>query len=127
MRKIVLIATALLTASGLVLAWFAPVELDLAWRRWFSLFRIWVGVFFLVAFTMYAWDHISANRHWLRIAALVTATGVIQTAAALLIILTGVVLLLYGNVPWSALRNLHHWLTYALVFSIALHFFSRKS
>ena len=127
MRRIVLIVIALLTASGLVLAWFAPLEQDAALRKWVSLFHIWVGVFFLVAFTMYAWDHISANRHWLRIAALVTATGVIQTTAALLIILTGVVLLLYGNVAWSALRIVHHWLTYPLALSIALHFWSRKS
>ena len=127
MRKIVLLLTVLLTLSGLVLAWFAPLELDPALRKWISLLHIWVGVLFLVVFTMYAWDHISANRHWLRIAALVTATGVTQTFSAVVIILTGIVLLLYGNVAGATLRGLHHWFSYALAASIALHFFSRKS
>lgn len=127
MRKIVLLLTVLLTLSGLVLAWFAPLELDVALRKWFSLFHIWVGVFFLVVFTMYAWDHISANRRWLRIVALVTATGITQTFSALVIILTGIVLLLYGNVAGATLRGLHHWFSYVLAASIALHYFSRKS
>ena len=78
MRKIVLLLTVLLTLSGLVLAWFAPLELDPALRKWISLLHIWVGVLFLVVFTMYAWDHISANRRWLRIAALVTAQRYIE-------------------------------------------------
>ena len=126
MRKIVLLLIVVLTLSGLVLAWFAPLELDVALRKWFSLFHIWVGVFFLVIFTMYVWDHVSANRRWLRIMALVTATGVTQTFSALLIMLTGIVLLLYGNVAGVTIRGLHHWFSYALVVSILLHYFSRK-
>ena len=126
MRKIVLLLTVLLTISGLVLTWFAPLELDVALRKWFSLFHIWLGVLFLVIFTMYAWDHVSANRRWLRMAALVSATGYTQTLSALLIMLTGIVLLLYGNVTGSSIRAIHHWFTYALVASITLHFLSKK-
>lgn len=127
MRKIVLLLTVVLALSGLVLVWFAPLNLDTALRKWFSLIHIWVGVFYLVIFTMYALDHIRANRRWLRIFALVTATGVTQTFSALLIMLTGIVLLLYGNAAGATLRGLHHWFSYALVGSIALHFLSRKN
>ena len=127
MRKIVLLLTVVLALSGLVLVWFEPLEWDAALRKWFSLVHIWVGVFYLVIFTMYAWDHVSANRHWLRIMAMVTVTGVTQTLSAVLIMLTGIVLLLYGDAAGSTLRGLHHWFSYALVGSIALHFLSRKS
>jgi len=126
MRKIVLVLTAFLAATGLVLTFYAAAGFDPAWRKWASITHIWAGVFFLVMFTLYAWDHISANRHWLRIPALVTFTGAAQTGSAVVIMLTGIVLLLYGNVAWDVLRNFHHWLTYALVASIVLHYLSRK-
>ena len=126
MRRILLIVTALLAVSGLLLTFYAPLDFDLAWRKWLSLIHIWGGVFFLVVFALYAWDHISANRHWLRIPALVTFSGTVQTCAAVLIVLTGIVLMLYGNVAWPTLRTLHHWLTYLLAASLLLHRYSRK-
>ena len=126
MRKIVLILTGLLAATGLLLTFYAPLELDPGRRKYFSLLHIWGGFFFLAAFSLYAWDHISRNRHWLKIAAQVTFTGVAQTTAAMVLIVTGVVLMLYGNVAWEALRGVHHWLTYLLLGSLVLHFFSRK-
>jgi hypothetical protein len=126
MRKIVLILTAILAATGLLLTFYAAAGLDLGWRKAVSLAHIWGGVLFLVMFTLYAWDHIIANRRWLRIPALVTVTGAVQTLSAVVIMVTGIVLLLYGNVAWQVLRDFHHWLTYAIVASIALHFLSRK-
>ena len=83
--------------------------------------------FFSRRFSLYAWDHISTNRRWLRRLAPVTFTGVAQTAAAAVIIFTGLVLLLYGTVAWPLLRAAHHWLTYLLLASIGLHFWSKKS
>ncbi len=127
MRKIVLILTALLAATGLALTFYAAMGLDPGWRKGLSLAHIWGGVFFLVMFSLYAWDHISANRRWLRRTAPVTFTGVAQAAAAAVIILTGLVLLLYGNVAWPLLRAAHHWLTYLLLASIGLHFLSKKN
>ncbi len=127
MRKAVLILTAVLAASGLLLTFFAPLQLDPSWRKWASLLHIWGGVLFLAVFTLYAWEHIPANRHWLRIAAQVTFTGITQTGAAVLLMVTGIVLLLYGNAAWGLLRDLHHWLTYALAVSIILHVLSSKS
>ena len=75
MRKAVLTLTAVLAASGLLLTFFAPLQLDPSWRKWASLLHIWGGVLFLAVFTLYAWEHIPANRRWLRIAAQVTFTG----------------------------------------------------
>ena len=126
MRKIVLILTAFLSLTGLVLTFYAAAGFDPGWRKAASLAHIWGGVLFLVMFSLYAWDHVMANRHWLRIPALVTFTGAWQTLAAAVLMATGIVLLLYGNVAWVMLRNLHHWLTYALLASITLHFLSRK-
>ncbi len=126
MRKIVLGLTALLAATGLILTFFAAAGFGPGWRKAVSLAHIWAGVLFLVMFALYAWDHVSANRHWLRRPAQVTFTGAAQTLAAVVIMLTGIVLLLYGDVTWPLLRGAHHWLTYLLVASILLHIVSRK-
>ena len=126
MRKIVLILVSVLVLSGLPLTYFVPLGQAPDWRKWVSLLHIWGGVLFLAIFSLYAWEHISDNRHWLRRAALTTFTGVTQTASGVLLILTGIVLLLYGNAVWEALRGVHHWLTYLLAASVILHIVSRK-
>lgn len=127
MRKIVLLVAGLLAATGLPLTFFSADQLSGGWRKAFSLFHTWAGVLFLVVFALYAWDHISARRRWLRILARVTVSGLTQTAASLVIIASGVVLLLYGDQAWLALRAAHHWLTYLLAASIVLHYLSPKS
>jgi hypothetical protein len=43
-----------------------------------------------------------------------------------MLLLTGLVLIVYGALSWRAVRSVHHWLTYALVVVLALHFVSRK-
>jgi len=126
MRTIVLWVTVLLSLSGLVLTFHTNLGIALDWRKWVSLLHIWAGVFYLVIFVLYAWDHISLNRHWLRIFSAVTVTGVLQTLAATVIILSGIVLLLYGEVAWPTLRGFHYWLTYVLAASIATHYLSPK-
>ena len=129
MRKIVLIITGLLVVSGVLLVAMGPETGDGAGghpRIWTSLFHIWGGVLYLVLFTLFGWDHISANRRWLRIPSMITLTGLIQTFSAVVIILSGVVILLYGNQVWPTLRGFHHWLTYLLSASILLHIFSRR-
>ena len=127
MRKIVLALIALLIVSGLLLTFFPDRWLAFQWRRIFSLLHTWGGMFFLVAFSLYAWDHISGNRHWLRRVAWVTASGTVQALAGALLILTGLVLFLYGAQAWRALRDVHLWLTFLLPASIILHFLSKKS
>lgn len=126
MRKILLLLTFALTVSGLPIAygWIAGVHGG--WEKAIVLAHIWAGLFFLVIFPLYAWDHISTNKHWLRRVAWVTASGLTQLTAGALLALTGAVLLLYGNQVWQALLAFHHWVTYALLAALAAHYLSPK-
>lgn len=126
MRKLVVLLTLLLGASGILLVLMRQLAPGAEWVRWFSLLHTWGGNFFLVLLPLYAWDHISTNRAWLRVPSLVTATGIAQTLAAVLLMATGVLLLLYGAGVWPAVRQTHHWLTYVLGAALLLHALSRK-
>ena len=126
MRKIVLILIAGLTLTGLPLAYGWIVGGHSAGERAVLLAHIWGGVGFLVAFPLYAWDHIGTNRHWLRRVAPVTASGLGQLTLGALLILSGVVLLAYGDQVWPALRAFHHWVTYGLLAALAAHYLSPK-
>ena len=126
MRKIVIGLVALLTATGLLVGFQAALGLPGGLIRALSLLHIWGGVFFMVMFPLYAWDHIGHNRRWLRVAGGVTGSGVSQTVAAVLLIGSGALLLLYGVEAWPTARRLHHWLTYPLVAALLLHFLSPK-
>jgi hypothetical protein len=125
-RKIVIVLVALLTVTGLLVGFQSALGLPSGLNRILSLLHLWGGVFFIVMFPLYAWDHIRHNRHWLRVAGGVTGSGVGQTLAAALLIGTGALLLLYGVEAWPTARRLHHWLTYALVASLLLHYLSPK-
>jgi len=126
MRKLVLLVTVLLTLTGLALSFEESLGVSPDWRKWLALAHIWAGLLYLVIFALYAWDHISLNRHWLRVFSAVTVTGVLQTGTAAVIILSGVVLMLYGEVAWPTLLAFHYWLTYVLAASILTHYLSPK-
>ena len=134
MRKIVVAMTVLLTLSGLLLTFGGPIGLEIGAGngtgkgivKWLSIAHIWGGLLFLVIFPLYAWDHISTNRAMLRRFVPLTLSGVIQTTSAVALILTGVVLFLYGAQAWLALRQWHHWLTYPLAGALTLHFLLPK-
>ena len=127
MRKIVIVMTVVLTVSGWILAFPGLVGGWMNEGRMVALVHLWVGLFFLVAFPLYAWEHIGKNRRWLRRAALVTFSGSLQTLAAVVLILSGIVLFLYGLQAWATVRWLHHWSTYLLAAALLLHFFARKN
>jgi len=126
MRKLLLLLIVALTATGLALTYGAGARPLAGWAKAMSLAHIWGGFFFLVLFPLYAWDHVSHNRRWLRVPALVTFSGAMEVGSGALLILTGVVVLMYGDQVWEALRQAHHWLTYLLVPAIGLHFLARK-
>lgn len=126
MRTVVVALTAVLALSGLGLTWAGAALADAGWRHALSLLHIWAGVFFLVAFPLYAWDHVRTNRHWLARLHGVSASGATQLAAAVLLILTGLVLLAYAQAHLPVLRGLHHWLTYVLAAALAVHYLSPK-
>jgi hypothetical protein len=126
MRKIVLILIAALTLTGLPIAYGWIASGHGGWEQVTVLAHIWGGVFFIVVFPLYAWDHIGTNRHWLRRVATVTVTGLGQLTVGGLLILSGVLLLLYGDQVWQALRAFHHWITYPLLAALVAHFLSPK-
>lgn len=126
MRIIVIAVTALLALSGLGVRFEQTLGIGAGGLKALSLVHIWGGVFYLVIFSLYGWDHISAHRKLLLSTRTVTLTGATQTLAAVVIMLTGIVLLLYGNAAWPTLHLIHYWLTYPLLAAIALHFLSPK-
>jgi hypothetical protein len=131
MRKIVLIMIAGLTLTGLPIAygWIAGTSVASGrggWEQAGALAHLWGGVFFIVIFPLYAWDHITTNRRWLSRLAGVTVSGLGQLTVGVLLILSGVLLFLYGDQVWRALRVFHHWLTYPLLAALAAHFLSPK-
>ena len=126
MRKIVVGMTLLLAVTGVALVVAGAFGREWRGGSLVSLVHIWGGLFFAVIFPLYAWDHIQANRRWLRAWSWVSASGVVQAAAAVLIILTGITLYLYGAQAWAWLRDLHHWPTYPLVAALAVHYLSPK-
>lgn len=126
MRKIIVNLVVLLTMTGLLVRFDAYVGLGAATMNLLSLVHYWGGLLFLVMFPLYAWDHIGANRHWLTRARLTTASGMLQTASAVLLMLTGLVLMAYGTQAWQFARDLHHWLTYPLAASVLVHSYARK-
>jgi formate hydrogenlyase subunit 3/multisubunit Na+/H+ antiporter MnhD subunit len=126
MRRALLILIGALAVTGVPLVLAAAGEEAPGWRKALALLHIWGGIFFLVVFPLYAWDHVRANRVWLRCLASVTVSGTTQLLAGTLLILTGVLLLLYQRESWPVLRALHHTLTYVLIASIGVHFLSPK-
>jgi len=126
MRKILLALTFALTLSGLPIAYAWIASAHGGWEKAIVLAHIWGGVFFIVVFPLYAWDHIGTNKHWLKRFASVTVSGLSQLAVGILLVLSGVLLLLYGDQVWLALRAFHHWITYLLIVALVSHYFSPK-
>ncbi len=126
MRKIVLIMVAGLTLTGVPITFGWMAGSHGGWEKAGVLAHIWGGVFFVVIFPLYAWDHIGANRQWLRRFAGVTVSGLTQLTMGALLILSGGLLLLYGDQVWQALRAFHHWLTYPLLTALVAHYLSPK-
>ena len=126
MRGIVIGLVVLLSVTGLLVGFGGPLALSHDLTRFLSLVHYWGGLLFLVMFPLYAWDHIRANRRWLVRPRLVTASGALQTLCTALLILSGLVLIAYGREAWALARSLHHWLTYAVGASVALHYLAPK-
>ena len=91
-----------------------------------SLLHIWAGYFFLVIFPMYAWDHIRGHADRLRYFSLVMASGLLQFFTGLGLIISGIILLLYGENALYLPREIHLVLNFVLVVSLIMHKFSRK-
>ena len=126
MRTIVVILSAVLAITGLLVGFGGTLGLEQPVTRALSLVHYWGGLLFLVMFPLYAWDHIRANRHWLTRLRLTTVSGVLQTVAAVLLMLSGLLLIAYGVAAWQVARQIHHWLTYLLAGALLAHYLARK-
>ena len=91
-----------------------------------SLLHIWAGLFFLVIFPMYAWDHIRGHADRLRDFTLTTASGILQFFTGLGLIISGIILLLYDAYALVFPREIHLALTFVLAGSLIMHKLSRK-
>ena len=91
-----------------------------------SILHIWAGIFFIVIFPLYSWDHIKGHSDRLRKISLVSATGVLQFFTGMGLIISGIPLLLYSVDVLEFPRYIHLILTFVLVLSLLLHKFSEK-
>ena len=91
-----------------------------------SILHIWAGIFFIVIFPLYSWDHIKGHSDRLRKISLVTATGVLQFFAGMGLIISGIPLLLYSAGVLEFPRDVHVFLTFVLALSLILHKISEK-
>ncbi len=126
MRKLVVLATLVLAATGLPITFAHLTDPVAGLQKAVALAHIWVGVAYLVIFPLYAWDHVSANRRWLKVLRSLTVSGVVQLASGIFALLTGLVLLAYGGAFLRGLRDVHHWVTYPILAALLWHWLSPK-
>ena len=96
MRKLIVLSCVFLILSGILLAYpgiFPWAEESTA----VSLLHIWAGIFFIVIFPLYSWDHIKGHSERLRKISLVTLTGLLQFFAGIGLIISGIPLLHPGD------------------------------
>ena len=125
MRKLVVLSCVFLILSGIILTYpeiFPWAEESTA----VSLLHIWGGIFFIVIFPLYSWDHIKGHSERLRKISLVTATGLVQFFAGMGLIISGIPLLLYSADVLEFPRYIHLILTFVLALSLILHKISEK-
>ena len=126
MRKLVVLICIFLIISGLLLTF--P-----EWNLWYEheellvLFHIWLGLFFMVIFPMYAWDHIRTHRQRLKSLTPVSFTGGSQLIAGIGLILSGLILLLYSSGGLRLASDSHEILTYVLILTLIFHSRSSRS
>ncbi|GIT63378.1 MAG: hypothetical protein Ct9H300mP21_09240 [Pseudomonadota bacterium] len=75
---------------------------------------------------MYAWDHIRGHADRLRNFTLVTASGILQFFTGLGLIISGIILLLYGHMLSIYPVKFIWFLTFVLAGSLIMHKISRK-
>jgi len=126
MRKLVVLICIFLIISGLLLS-FPEWNLLFEHEELLVLFHIWLGLFFMVIFPMYAWDHIMTHRHRLKSLTPVSFTGGSQLITGIGLILSGLILLLYSSGGLRLASDSHEILTYVLILTLIFHSRSSRS
>lgn len=125
LRKLVVLSSVFLIFSGMVLAYpklFPWAEESSA----ILLLHIWTGLFFLVIFPIYSWDHIKGHAKHLRKLSFVTFSGTLQFLTGLGLIISGIPLLIFDNNSFELPMKIHLVLTFILAMSLILHKLSKK-
>ena len=125
MRKLVVLSCVFLILSGILLSYpeiFPWAEESTA----VSLLHIWGGIFFIVIFPLYSWEHIKGHSDRLGKICLVTLTGILQFIAGMGLIISGIPLLLYSADVFEFPSDIHLILTFVLALSLILHKISEK-
>jgi len=125
MRKLVVGGGIFLIISGIILHYREVFEMFIGYSA-ISTLHIWGGIFFMVIFPMYAWDHIQTHRRRLKKFSWLSASGMIQLGAGIGLILSGLLLLLYGTNQLAFSTEIHFDLTFILTGSVLLHFLIKK-
>ena len=120
MRKLVVLICVFLIITGILLTYFKWLPL-LEEEKLVSILHIWLGFFFIVIFPMYAWDHIRTHRQRLKSLSFVSVSGGSQFLAGIGLIVSGIILLLYGMDSLTIPAELHEILTYVLMATLILH------
>ncbi|MBF0278498.1 MAG: hypothetical protein HQM13_11925 [SAR324 cluster bacterium] len=125
MRKLIVGGCIFLILSGLILHYGEYFEIFTGYSA-ISALHIWAGIFFIVIFPMYAWDHIRTHRKRLKKMSWVSGSGIIQLLSGVVLILSGIVLLLFGTNKLALSTELHFVPTFFLAASLFLHSLIKK-
>ena len=125
MRKLVVSSCIFLIISGMVLIY----QEQFSWKQGasvVSILHLWTGMVFIVIFPIYAWDHIYGHRGRLKQLSWVSASGGIQLVSGLGLILSGIILMLYGGTVLPTPTLIHEILTFVLGPSLLIHSLIKK-
>jgi len=120
MRKLVVGSCVVLILSGFLLS--ASTQIPFVKESSLvSLLHIWIGVFFIVIFPMYSWDHIHSHRDHLKKLNLGILSGITQLFSGTVLILSGIILLLYGSGTLALPTQIHTLFSFALIATLIAH------
>ena len=125
MRKILLAGCAFLAFTGFIITGKEEIPF-LENNNLVEVFHLWVGMFFIVIFPMYSWDHIRLHQKRLKKVSGVSISGIIQLLSGLGLILSGILLWLYESNALKLFVDTHFYLTFLLLLSLAGHFLIKK-
>lgn len=91
------------------------------WIRLIALVHMWGGLFMLIAFPLYLWEHLRTNRAWLKRVRLRSLSGWVQGFSAAGLIITGTILLAYGEETWQNIKHIHYVLSFVFVLALLIH------
>jgi len=129
MRKIIILSTIFLAITGIGLNDRGGTETLTGYSILYTL-HMWAGIFFIVIFPMYSWDHIKNHKSRLKKITWISTSGIIQLLSGIGLILTGLILMLYGEtillggIPLPS--QIHFWSTFLLGGSLLLHYIIKK-